>query len=220
MSRVAKAAAYAARVHDGQTRTGTEAPKMAHLLGVTANVLEDAGRDGAVDEDEAVAALLHDAAEDGGGRERLDDIRQRFGERVAEIVEALSDSLDPEPPPWRERKEAYLRSLDDEDRPSVLRVSLADKLDNMRAIVAAHRTQGDAFWEPLPPPRRHALVLRHPGRHLLGEGPGADGRGAPELGRAPARRGLGGAAAQAGSSRSRRKRSSSSASSSPVGSGP
>ena len=132
MSRVAKAAAYAARVHDGQTRTGTEAPKMAHLLGVTANVLEDAGRDGAVDEDEAVAALLHDAAEDGGGRERLDDIRQRFGERVAEIVEALSDSLDPEPPPWRERKEAYLRSLDGEERPSVLRVSLADKLDNMR----------------------------------------------------------------------------------------
>ena len=151
MSRVAKAAAYAARVHDGQTRTGTEAPKMAHLLGVTANVLEDAGRDGAVDEDEAVAALLHDAAEDGGGRERLDDIRQRFGERVAEIVEALSDSLDPEPPPWRERKEAYLRSLDDEVRPSVLRVSLADKLDNMRAIVAAHRTQGDAFWERFHP---------------------------------------------------------------------
>ena len=70
---------------------------------------------------------------------------------MAEIVEALSDSLDPEPPPWRERKEAYLRSLDDEERPSVLRVSLADKLDNMRAIVAAHRTQGDAFWERFHP---------------------------------------------------------------------
>lgn len=146
MSRVAEAAVYAARVHEGQTRPGTKAPKMAHLLGVTANVLEDAGRDGAVDEDEAVAALLHDAAEDGDGRAQLDDIRDRFGERVAEIVEALSDSLDPEPPPWRARKEAYLRELAEEDRPSVLRVSLADKLDNVRAIVAAHRQQGDAFW--------------------------------------------------------------------------
>jgi (p)ppGpp synthase/HD superfamily hydrolase len=153
VSRVAKAAAYAARVHDGQTRTGTQAPKMAHLLGVTANVLEDAGRRGAVDEDEAVAALLHDAAEDGGGRERLEDIRLRFGDRVAEIVEALSDGLEPEPerPRWRDRKDAYLRSLRQEERPSVLRVSLADKLDNMRAIVAAYRTQGDAFWDRFHP---------------------------------------------------------------------
>jgi (p)ppGpp synthase/HD superfamily hydrolase len=147
VSRVAKAAVYAARIHDGQTRTGTDAPKMAHVLGVTANVLEDAGRNGAVDEDEAVAALLHDAAEDGGGRARIDEIRERFGGRVAEIVEALSDSLEGEPPPWRARKEAYLRDLADEDRPSVLRISLADKLDNVRAIVAAHRHQGDAFWE-------------------------------------------------------------------------
>lgn len=146
MSRVAKAAAYAARVHEGQTRTGTAAPKMAHLLGVTANVLEDAGREGAVDEDEAVAALLHDAAEDGGGRPRLDDIRRRFGPWVADMVEALSDSLAPEPPPWRERKAAYLEALGGEERPSVLRISLADKLDNMRAIIAAHRRQGDAFW--------------------------------------------------------------------------
>jgi (p)ppGpp synthase/HD superfamily hydrolase len=151
VSRIAKAAAYAARIHDGQTRTGTEAPKMAHVLGVTANVLEDAGRNGAIDEDEAVAALLHDAAEAGGGRGRLDEIRWRFGARVAEIVEALSDSLEPEPPPWRARKQAYLIALADEDRPSVLRISLADKLDNVRAIVAAHRQQGDAFWERFHP---------------------------------------------------------------------
>jgi (p)ppGpp synthase/HD superfamily hydrolase len=134
VSRIAEAAAYAARAHEGQTRTGTDAPKMAHLFGVTANVLEDAGRNGAVDEDEAVAALLHDAAED-------------FGDRVAELVEALSDTLDPDPPPWRALKEAYLRELADEERPSVLRLALADKLDNVRNIVAAHRQQGDAFWE-------------------------------------------------------------------------
>ena len=100
MSRIAEAAAYAARIHRGQTRTGTDAPKVAHLFGVTANVLEDAGRNGEVDEDEAVAALLHDAAEDAGGRERLEDVRRRFGDRVAELVEALSDTLDPDPPPW------------------------------------------------------------------------------------------------------------------------
>jgi (p)ppGpp synthase/HD superfamily hydrolase len=151
MSRVAKAAAYAARVHDGQTRRGTEAPKMAHVLGVTANVLEDAGRSGPIDEDEAVAALLHDAAEDGGGWERLEDIRRTFGDRVAEIVEALSDSLEPEPPPWRERKEAYVRELIEEERPAVLRVSLADKLDNVRAIVAARDAHGDAYWRRFHP---------------------------------------------------------------------
>ena len=151
MSRVAEATAYAAQVHEGQTRPATGAPKIAHLLGTTANVLEDAGRDGAVDEDEAVAALLHDAAEDGGGRERLDDIRHRFGERVAEIVEALSDSLEPDQRPWRERKEAYLRKLAGEERPSVLRVSLADKLDNVRAAVAAYRVEGDALWDRFHP---------------------------------------------------------------------
>jgi (p)ppGpp synthase/HD superfamily hydrolase len=151
VSRVAKAAAYAARVHEGETRRGTQAPKMAHVLGVTANVLEDAGRNGAVDEDEAVAALLHDAAEGGGGRERIEDIRRMFGPRVAEMVEALSDSLEPEPPPWRERKQDYLRALHGEQSPSVLRISLADKLDNVRAIVAADRTQGDAFWESFHP---------------------------------------------------------------------
>lgn len=151
MRRVVEATAYAARVHDGQTRPATRAPKMAHLLGTTANVLEDAGRDGAVDEDEAVAALLHDAAEDGGGRKLLEDIRRRFGDRVADMVAALSDSLDPNPPPWRVRKEAYLRSLQQEDDPSILRVSLADKLDNVRAIAAAHRVQGDAFWERFHP---------------------------------------------------------------------
>jgi (p)ppGpp synthase/HD superfamily hydrolase len=149
--RVTEALAYAAAVHGGQTRSGTAAPYLAHLLAVAAATLEDAGRTGAIDEDEAVAALLHDAAEDGGGRPRLADIRARFGDRVAEIVEALSDSLDPDPPPWRERKETYLRELEEERRPSVLRLSLADKLDNARAILAAYRVRGEALWEDFHP---------------------------------------------------------------------
>jgi (p)ppGpp synthase/HD superfamily hydrolase len=145
--RVTEALAYAAAVHGGQTRSGTAAPYLAHLLAVAAATLEDAGRTGAIDEDEAVAALLHDAAEDGGGRPRLADIRARFGDRVAEIVEALSDSLDPDPPPWRERKEAYLRELEEERRPSVLRLSLADKLDNARAILRDLRRYGPTVWQ-------------------------------------------------------------------------
>jgi len=147
-----EAVAYAARVHGGQVRSGTEAPYLAHLLAVTANVLEDAGRAGEVDDDEAVASLLHDTAEDHGGRERLADVRSRFGARVAELVEALSDSLDPDPPPWRERKARYLRELEREGRASVLRISLADKLDNARAILAAHLVRGDAFWRRFHPP--------------------------------------------------------------------
>jgi len=149
--RVALAVAYAARLHAGQTRSGTATPYLAHLLGVTANAVEDAGRDGVVDEDEAVAALLHDTAEDHGGRERLADIGERFGPRVAEVVEALTDNLDPALDSWRARKEAYLRDLLDERRTSVLRVSLADKLDNVRAIVAADRVRGEAFWEAFHP---------------------------------------------------------------------
>jgi (p)ppGpp synthase/HD superfamily hydrolase len=85
---------YAARVHAIQKRKGTDIPYIAHLLAVTALVLENGG-----DADEAIAALLHDAAEDQGGRPRLEDIRRRFGDRVAKIVEGCSDTFeDPNAP--------------------------------------------------------------------------------------------------------------------------
>jgi 5'-deoxynucleotidase YfbR-like HD superfamily hydrolase len=145
--RFREALAYAAEVHRDQLRKGTAVPYLAHLLAVAALVIEDAGRAGAVDEDEAIAALLHDAAEDQGGAARLDDIRARFGPRVAEIVAACSDTLGDEAskPPWRPRKEAHLRHLEDAD-PGVLRVSVADKVHNLRAVVADYRELGDALW--------------------------------------------------------------------------
>ena len=145
--RFREALAYAAEVHGDQVRKGTSIPYVAHLLAVAALVVEDAGRAGAVDEDEAIAALLHDAAEDQGGQARLDDIRARFGPRVAEIVAACSDTLGDEgsKPAWRPRKEAHLRHLEDADA-GVLRVTLADKLHNLRAIVADYRELGDALW--------------------------------------------------------------------------
>lgn len=142
-----EALVYAADVHRDQLRKGTKTPYIAHLLAVCALVIEDGARAGAVDEDEAIAALLHDAAEDQGGEARLEDIRSRFGERVAEIVAACSDTFDDPKPPWRERKEAYIARLRVEDDVGVLRVSLADKLHNARQILEDYREVGDALWE-------------------------------------------------------------------------
>ena len=129
----------ASRYHAGQLRKGTEVPYLAHLLSVAALVLEDGGS-----EDEAIAALLHDAVEDAGGRRTLEAIRERFGDEVAMIVMACSDTDATPKPPWRARKESYLAHLADETTPaSVLRVSLADKLHNARAILSDYRILGE-----------------------------------------------------------------------------
>jgi (p)ppGpp synthase/HD superfamily hydrolase len=121
---------YAAEAHEGQRRKDGEVPYAAHLLGVTASVLEEGGG-----EDEAVAALLHDVVEDQGGRPRLDDVRNRFGERVARLVEECSDWVDEPKPPWKQRKERYIERLRTEHDDAAVLVSLADKLYNSRAIV-------------------------------------------------------------------------------------
>jgi (p)ppGpp synthase/HD superfamily hydrolase len=138
--RLDEAFAYARRVHEGQTRKGSNAPYLGHLIGVASIVLDDGGS-----EDEAIGALLHDAAEDHGGRERLEDIRQRFGPAVAAIVEDCTDSWDTPKPPWAERKQAYVehaRRLP----PASLRVSAADKVHNTYAILRDLRNVGEAVW--------------------------------------------------------------------------
>jgi (p)ppGpp synthase/HD superfamily hydrolase len=135
-----EALVYASDVHRAQRKKGTAVPYVAHLLGVASLVLEDGG-----DEDQSIAALLHDAVEDQGGAPRLDEIRGRFGPRVAGIVEACSDSDVIPKPPWLARKRAYIRHLrgaPDE----VLRVSGADKLYNARAVLADFRVAGDAVF--------------------------------------------------------------------------
>jgi (p)ppGpp synthase/HD superfamily hydrolase len=134
-----EAATYAARVHAGQLRAGTEEPYMEHLLRVASLVIDDGGS-----EEEAIAALLHDAPEERGGRARLWDIRRRFGPRVTEIVDALTDTYENPRPPWRARKEHYVTHL--ADAPGALRVSLADKLDNVRALARDYRAQGEELW--------------------------------------------------------------------------
>jgi (p)ppGpp synthase/HD superfamily hydrolase len=136
------AVALATHAHGDQRRKGTEIPYVAHLLVVTGLVLEDGG-----DEDEAIAALLHDAVEDVGGAPMLEDIRDRFGPRVADIVEACSDTLEPDgKEPWRPRKERYLARLREVDDDGVVRVSLADKVHNARSIVRDYRVEGPRLW--------------------------------------------------------------------------
>ncbi|MGZ4232491.1 MAG: HD domain-containing protein [Solirubrobacteraceae bacterium] len=137
------AVALASEVHGRQRRTGTEIPYLAHLLVVTGLVIEDGG-----DEDQAIAAMLHDAVEDGGGRPMLDRIERNFGARVAEIVEGCSDTVDVDPAePWIERKRRYLAHLPLVTDDAILRVALADKVHNARSIVRDYRQEGHRLWE-------------------------------------------------------------------------
>jgi (p)ppGpp synthase/HD superfamily hydrolase len=131
---------YAARLHARQLRKGTTVPYVSHLLAVASLVLEHGG-----DEDEAIAALLHDAVEDQGGAETAAEIRRRFGARVADIVDGCSDTdLQPKPP-WRERKVEHLARLRTAS-PSVRLVVAADKLHNARSIAVEYRNAGEALW--------------------------------------------------------------------------
>jgi GTP pyrophosphokinase len=139
-SRFEDALVLAARLHARQRRKGSGVPYVSHLLGVASLVLEDGG-----DEDQAIAALLHDAVEDQGGQPTLEVIRARFGDTVAAIVLGCTDSDTIPKPPWRERKERYIAHL--RHAPAeVRRVSAADKLHNARTIVADLRTVGDSIW--------------------------------------------------------------------------
>ena len=132
---------YAHEVHRSQKRKGTDAPYIGHLMGVASIVLDDGGT-----EDEAIAALLHDAAEDHGGRGRLADVKARFGDAVAQIVEDCTDSWQTPKEPWNERKRAYVHHARRLARPS-LRVSAADKVHNAYAILRDLRNSGERVWE-------------------------------------------------------------------------
>jgi (p)ppGpp synthase/HD superfamily hydrolase len=131
---------YAADVHRDQIRKGSGIPYIAHLLSVCSRVLVAGGS-----ETQAIAGLLHDAAEDQGGKARLDDIRHRFGAPVARIVADCTDAWVEPKPAWRPRKEAYLASLRSKPVESLL-VSLADKVDNAQAILQDYRSVGEDLW--------------------------------------------------------------------------
>lgn len=142
--RFVEALVWVTGLHADQTRKdGSEVPYVSHLLAVTALVLEDGG-----DEDDAITALCHDAVEDQGGDEALDQVRRRFGEDVATAVALLSDSRGEPKGPWMERKQLLLAQLEGPDvAEGVFRVAAADKLHNARTLLVKLRTDGPGVWE-------------------------------------------------------------------------
>lgn len=139
--RFTEALTYATQLHANQTRKGSGVPYIAHLLGVTSIVLENGGN-----EDEAIAALLHDAIEDQGGAATREEIRRRFGDKVTEIVDGCTEAQTIPKLPWRQRKEEYIAHIPTAS-PSVLLVSCADKLYNARSVLNDYRVWGESVWE-------------------------------------------------------------------------
>jgi (p)ppGpp synthase/HD superfamily hydrolase len=139
--RFEQALLYAHALHGDQYRRGTPVPYMAHLMGVASLVLEYGG-----DEEQAIAALLHDAIEDCGPRTSYEEIRRRFGDRVTAIVHACTDVDSTPKPPWLDRKAAYVARVAHEPIDAQL-VSAADKLYNVRAILKDYRLAGHVVWQ-------------------------------------------------------------------------
>ena len=138
--RFEQALVFTAQLHKQQRRRGSGVPYLAHLLSVAGLVIEHGG-----DEDEAIAALLHDAIEDQGGPAARDEIRRRFGDRVTAIVDGCTDADGHPKPPWHERKRAYVDRLSTAS-PSVRLVSAADKLHNARSVLHDYRAIQEQVW--------------------------------------------------------------------------
>jgi (p)ppGpp synthase/HD superfamily hydrolase len=155
---------FAAKKHASQTRKKTDVPYISHLMSVAGLVLEAGGG-----EDEGVAALLHDVVEDCGGQPVLEEVRRRFGDRVANIVEGCTDAYTIPKPPWKQRKLDYLEVLrragDD-----IRLVSAADKLHNVRTILADYRKEGDSVWERFSGRREGTLWYYRAVLNVLREG--------------------------------------------------
>lgn len=148
----AKAMVYAERKHHTQVRKGGDIPYVGHLLSVAGLVINDNGS-----EAQAIAALLHDAVEDAGGPETLQEIRAEFGEKVARIVQECSDTDKQPKPPWRKRKQDYIDHLADVDDDTLL-VSVADKLDNARSMLRDYHEHGPSLWQ--------RFTVKNPDDHL------------------------------------------------------
>jgi len=135
-----KALVYAELKHHSQVRKAGDIPYIGHLLSVAGLVINDGGS-----EAQAIAALLHDAVEDAGGPATLEEIKKNFGDEVARIVDECSDTDETPKPPWRERKQNYIDHLASVGDDTIL-VSLADKLDNARAMLRDYHTHGPSLW--------------------------------------------------------------------------
>lgn len=139
--KITEAFNWALIFHGGAKRKGTSIPYLSHLMAVASIVMEYTS-----DEDVVIAALLHDAAEDAGGKATLENIRHHFGDRVAQIVDDCSDTFETPKPDYRPRKAAYVAGLKDKQSDSQL-VSLADKVHNMRSILRDYRMSQEELWK-------------------------------------------------------------------------
>ena len=139
-SRFETAFSFAFQLHNDQYRKGSPVPYVSHLLAVTAIVIENGGS-----ENQAIAALLHDAVEDQGGYATLQKIKGMFGSEVAEIVEGCTDAFTDPKPEWEGRKKAYLNKLK-QSSDSILLVSLADKVHNARSITRDLQLKEKDIW--------------------------------------------------------------------------
>ncbi len=139
--RFAEALVFSFELHSGQLRKGTDIPYIAHLLSVASIVLEHGGS-----EDESIAALLHDAIEDQGGKDVKEEIERRFGKTVVQIVEGCTDTDRVPKPPWKQRKEDYINHIAHASN-SVRLVSAADKLHNSRSILHDFKLVGGRIWD-------------------------------------------------------------------------
>lgn len=159
---------FALKAHSRQNRKGTRVPYASHLFAVASTVLDYGGN-----EDQAIAALLHDSIEDQGVT--AGQLRRLFGDNVATMVVACSDSLQKDPAkkaPWHQRKQTYLEHLKKAAAP-VLLISAADKLHNARSILKDYRRLGDRVWRRFNAGRKDILwyydtlveVLQARGRH-------------------------------------------------------
>ncbi|MEO1428355.1 MAG: HD domain-containing protein [Cyanobacteria bacterium J06633_8] len=132
---------YATQLHANQTRKVDKIPYISHLMSVSALILEAGGS-----EDEAIAGLLHDAIEDQGGKATREQIRDKFGEQIVEIIDGCTESDITPKPPWKERKIQYIENIRN-GSDSVKLVSLADKLHNARSLLIGYRNKGDKLWD-------------------------------------------------------------------------
>lgn len=139
--RFALALQFANEIHGTQVRKGIGAPYISHLMAVCALVLEYGG-----DETQAISALLHDSAEDCGGRPMLETVRVLFGDDVTNIVESCTDTFDDPKPAWRPRKEAYLSSMTGKPASAKL-VACADKFHNLGHTLRDIEIEGVTKWK-------------------------------------------------------------------------
>jgi len=141
-------------VHRGQKRKQTPIPYITHLMAVASLVGTHGG-----DEDQVIAALLHDAVED--GITDFPDIRERihngFGQRVLDIVNACTDADTHPKPPWQERKQAYIDHLREAPDGGQLLVSLSDKVHNAQSIVMDLELVGEVVWTRFKASREESL---------------------------------------------------------------